>query len=123
MGEKNCHSKLGNISYVKLEMQAYLRDGILNYIEARLVFSFRTRMIDVGCNYKNKGSLLCPLCRGACDDQKHLLNCPKIHTKEIPNVNYDDIFGDDTSKMKAVLRELSDAMRIRDELLKVGKEQ
>ena len=123
MGEKNCHSKLGNLSYAKLEMQAYLRDGILNYKEARLVFSFRTRMIDVGCNYKNKGSLLCPLCRGACDDQKHLLNCPKIHTKEIPNVNYDDIFGDDTSKMKAVLRELSDAMQIRDELLKVGKEQ
>ncbi len=116
---KNCHSKLANLSYDKLEMQSYLRDGVLNCKEARLLFSFRTRMVDVGCNFKNKASLLCPLCSVASDDQQHLLLCTKIHNAMVPVVSYNDIFGTDTYKMKVVLEELKKALSIREELLQV----
>ena len=115
---KNCHSKLANLSYEKLEMQPYLRDGILNCKEARLLFTLRTRMVDVGCNFKNKASLLCPLCSVASDDQQHLLLCTKIHSETMPDVSYNDIFGTDTCKMKPVLKVLKKSLSIREELLK-----
>ena len=56
---KNCHSKMANLSYSKFEMQAYLKDGVLNCTDARLLFKFRTRMVKVGDNFKQNKSLLC----------------------------------------------------------------
>ena len=118
--QKNCHSKMGNLSYNELKTQPYLKDGVLNRNDARLLFQFRTRMIDVADNFKNdnKYTMLCPLCSESWDDQEHLLCCSKIHQKELPNVTYNDIFGNDTNKMKIVLTVLKNALAIREESLK-----
>ena len=120
MVSKNSHSKLAQLSYSKLELQPYLKDGTLNCKDARLLFNFRTRMIDVGNNFKNssKHSILCPLCRRACDDQEHLLLCTKIHDVNIPDVSYNDIFSTDTNKLKIVVTELKNSLKIRKKLLK-----
>lgn len=99
--KKKCHSKLSRLSYNKLNMQSYLKDGVMGSHDSRLLFQFRTRMVDVGENFKNYHgrSPLCPLCKEASDDQEHLLLCPKIHDGgTFPNTLYSDIFTDDTTK-------------------------
>ena len=122
MQSKNTHSKMAQLSYKKLEIQPYLKDGVLNSSDARLLFDFRTRMVDVGHNFKNSGkhSTVCPLCKQAGDDQEHLLMCTKIHTIT-PNVSYNDIFSTETSKLRTVPKELKKSIRIRKELLKETK--
>ena len=118
--KKKCHSKLSRLSYNKLNMQSYLKDGVMGSHDSRLLFLFRTRMVDVGENFKNYHgrSPLCPLCKEASDDQEHLLLCPKIHDGgTIPNTLYSDIFTDDTTKMAAVIKPLRDALSKREALL------
>ena len=75
--EKQKLSKIANISYPKVEIQAYLVDPHLTTRLKQLTFKWRTRMIKVGWNYGVKEQ--CPLCQNADDTQDHLFHCKNIH--------------------------------------------
>ena len=126
INKKENHSKMSDISYSEFKMQNYLKNQDINSGQAKSLFKFRSRMVDVKCNFKNKfADLDCPLCKISPDTQEHLLKCEKIQEKNIEIKNnktceYKDIFKPDTTKMKETVELLTKAMKIRNEL--TGKE-
>jgi hypothetical protein len=116
--QKSLHSKMVPLSYEELRIQTYFTDGTLHSGDAKLLFSFRTRMVDVRCNYRSKHTTVsCPLCQTEDDTQEHLLVCPKINTQPSA-VIYSDIFGCDPDKRNSTFRALKSAFERREEALK-----
>ena len=123
MNQKATHSKMSPLCYDDLKIQPYFFDGIMHSGDVKLLFSYRTRMVKVRCNYKNMhSSHYCPLCESEEDTQEHLLACSAIHL-QLPEVTYSDIFGNDTQKMNLTLQALKSAFERREELLKEEAEQ
>ena len=92
--KKEAHRKLENLSYVRLEMQGYLKMGVLSTSEAKACFKFRTRMGLFWENFKNsKMKTLCPCCDDEVQDtQRHSFECKKL--SKVVNISnqYEDIF-------------------------------
>ena len=86
--------KLANLSSY-YGMKEYLKTDRLNLVQKQLLFSLRTRMVMVKCNYRNKygDNLSCSLCQTL--SQEFLLVCPGILEEEerCKEVQYLDIFG------------------------------
>ena len=71
------------------------------------IFSLRSRMVDVKCNYKvGKPDLKCRKCLNFDEDQEHLLKCVELAdnsltvSSDIPS--YQDLFCNDTQKLKQI---------------------
>ena len=95
------HSKTQNLKSFKL--QTYLSSNELTTNEKKLLFSLRTRSIDVKRNYKNKFkfNMLCSLCKDESEEESepHLLRCSKILSEvkndiDVINAKYGNIFSD-----------------------------
>ena len=89
--------KLANLSS-HYGMKEYLKTDRMNLVQKQLLFSLRTRMVMVKCNYRNKygDNLSCSLCQTLSQEsQEHLLVCPGILEEEerCKEVQYLDIFG------------------------------
>ena len=111
--QKVVHSKMNPLSYEELKIQAYFIDGTLHSGDVKLMFSFRTRMVDVKCNYKNKYTdHSCPLCKIEEDTQEHLLACSVINTQP-SEVLYTDLFGCDPVKRNLTFQALKSALEKR----------
>ena len=111
---KKDHSKVKDINYTKLEMQAYMKDK-KNYIkDIELLFSLRTRGLDVKTNFrgKYKNSLQCDLNfeNFQCDSEEsqiHLLQCEVIlrvcpQLYDNCDTEYEDIFGNPVQQLRIV---------------------
>ena len=123
MAAKLHHSKMSLLSYSELRIQKYLVDKSFHIGDAKLMFSFRTRMAKVRDNYKNsQNDLHCPLCGQDADTQEHLLDCEKIHRSR-PNVLYNDLFGDDCSSVRQTFDALKNSLRNREDLLRTAEEE
>ena len=123
MGAKSHHSKMSSLDYSELRIQQYLVNKSFHTGDAKLLFSFRTRMVEVKNNYKNRQSdLNCPLCGKDTDTQQHLLDCEKIHRSR-PNVLYNDLFGDDWSSVRHTFDALKNSLRNREDLLRAAEEE
>ena len=86
-------------------MQDYLVTEKLSLSEKRLLFSLRTRMLDVKNNFKSKfgENLNCSLCKNHLEDQENLLNCSEIVSDiDTSQILYSDIFGTTEKQVKAV---------------------
>ena len=73
-------------------------------------------------NFKNSATdLSCPLCPSPPDCQNHLLDCKEIATVmpelSTTEVQYEDIFKNDPTKMKNAIKLLDKASNKRNELL------
>ena len=67
---KTSHSKVKNIVYRKFKIARYLTESKFNIDDKILLFSLRTRMVDVKCNFKNGNiDILC--------------SCPNFRTNEL----------------------------------------
>ena len=76
---KMSHSKVLHIEYDCLKMQSYLQPQKMHTQLAKFTFLCRTRMLQVGANFKGKKSNpLCPLCELFYDSQTNLLECLKL---------------------------------------------
>ena len=75
---------------------------ILSRKEASTIFAARTRMIDVKTNYRNKyKDTKCRMCKTEEETQKHVLeNCMEINRNEIGQITEEDIFTEETGKLK-----------------------
>ena len=101
---QSSHSKSKNLNYSSLVLQPYLapNDAKLSIQEKQFIFSARSRMMDVLCNFKlGQKSLQCRACDKAPEDQAHLIQCEKLSdneiTKKLPQ--YTDIFSDSVEKI------------------------
>ena len=90
-GEKS-KTKMAGLHYEKLKPQDYLYN--LDVRVARIVFKFRTRMMQFGGNFKGQGPLeSCPLCGNHEDLQELCFKCPGIVKTIKVDQEYENIFG------------------------------
>ena len=103
------HSKMDNLNYDQLKIQNYLKtDSKMTNDEKQLLFRMRTRMTDVKLNFKNKYvDHLCLLGQIEEESQSHLMECLILKDKcealkENMEVEYKDIFKNNTKQQKAI---------------------
>ena len=82
------------LSYVKLEMQEYLKQNSISSIGGRTVFLYRTNMASYRQNFQsNNGLVNCPLCGLHIDNQfMAFYNCQVIKDNVKIEGRYEDIF-------------------------------
>ena len=90
-----------------LQLQGYLKPGNNLTIQMKaFIFSARSRMINVKCNFKaGQTDLKCRKCLSDDEDQEHLLNCPALVDNsvvigEMPS--YQDLFSNHTEKVTKI---------------------
>ena len=91
---KETHSKMANLEYTSLEMQAYLKNKNISVEQAKMLFKFRTRMATFSENFKGgKQIQACPLCFNNADMQKHSVLCKIIQENIHIKGRYEEIFS------------------------------
>ena len=120
---KSNHSKMASLNYSDLKTQEYLVNKSFHCGDAKLLFSLRTRMVNVRNNYKNRqGDICCPLCDQDDDTQEHLLVCEKMHQSE-PGVSYDAIFDDSREDIRVTFDALKNSLTLREDMLRAADEE
>ena len=115
---KGGHSKMKNLQYKNLEMQNYLKDKTIHTGIAKSLFRFRTRMVDVRNNFATSNPILsCPFDDDSLDDQQHLLKCVKLQTDTNCDLNYYNIFQNDSDKILPVITKLIESFEKRQKIL------
>ena len=73
-----------------------------NRMETSIIFRARTRMLKVKTNFRNMyQDTTCRLCKAEEEDQEHVLeNCQSEERKKIGKVTAEDIFEENTEKLK-----------------------
>ena len=119
------HSKTQNLSSYKL--QTYLESENLTYKQKQLLFSLRTRSIDVKRNYKNKyrnSNLFCTLCDDKLvESESHLLECTSTYEMlgNIGDAKYEDIFSSEISRQEKITKIFEKVLKLRQNLSMEGK--
>ena len=107
----------------KLEIQQYLYDVRFSKQEIQLLFSLRSKMINVKRNFRNlfKNNLECQTCddETAIEDENHLLNCKNLKSDESVLINFDDVYGSVDDQLKAV-RVFKTVLRRRESMLELA---
>ena len=117
---KSTHSKVLHIQYNRLEMQSYFLSQKMPILMAKFTFLCRTRMLQVGANFKGGNNFpVCPLCEISYDNQSHLLVRQKLTDKEICKQvpKYEDIFSNNVVKMLSVVTNMNLRFKKRQKLL------
>ena len=116
---KESHPKVLHIPYQKHEIQDYLQSPSIAPDLAKFTFLARSRMIDVGANFKEgRTNPLCPLCQES-DTQSHLMSCSKLNVNVVTNQTmpeYSDLFSTSLVKKMAVVKVLRENFRKRKKL-------
>ena len=112
------------MKHESLEIQNYFLPNKLNNKQKQLLFSLKSRMVDVRENYKqrNKNDTTCRLCLAQSESQQHIVTCSEIlkdiHIVSDNQIEYEDIFSPDVSKQISVTRLFESLYNHRCELLK-----
>ena len=111
-----------HIAHNVLGMADYLRpNGIINS-EAKFLFMFRCRMLDVRMNYSgHHADTLCPLCDSERDTQEHLLVCTELATANSvvsATPEYKELFGEILEHKISISRILNEKFSFRKKLIK-----
>ena len=123
ISKKNMHSKVKDLSYPRLESQVYIKSGLFSNDELEMLFSMRSKMIQVKCNFPglNKDEKRCSLGCPDIEDQEHILNCRYLseHLEDqsiLAEVSYQDIFNtvEDQKNVVMVYKQL---LEIRKDLI------
>ena len=105
-------------------MQDYLASTNNSPDLARFAFLCRSRMLEVGANYKQGLKYpICPVCKidTEYDSQYHLMVCTRLNENVVSSQSspeYDDLFKPDFDKKMAVVHVLKDNFQKRKEILK-----
>ena len=121
MKQKEGHSKMNNVDYQALKTQSYFHLEGIRMNEVQNVFKYRTRMTNVGANYRGRGgNTLCPLCNKYLDRQEHMFECEVLkdtnQTEDDTNVYKQDV------TLEAA-REVSKVVKYREQLLEEQKKE
>ena len=121
---KSNHTKTENL--VSYKLQEYLTSENLTFKQKQLLFSLRTRSINVKRNYKNKyrhSNMFCSLCDDKqVESESHILEC-KSTQEQLGNIGdskYEDIFSLDIARQEKITKIFEKVIRLRDTLTKKG---
>ena len=121
---KSNHTKTENL--VSFKLQEYLTSENLTFKQKQLLFSLRTRSINVKRNYKNKyrhSNMFCSLCDDKqVESESHILEC-KSTQEQLGNIGdskYEDIFSLDIARQEKITKIFEKVIRLRDTLTKKG---
>ena len=110
--------KLKNLKYYQLELQPYLKCQEISTRRKKILFKFRSKMINVGHNFGNR--VCCPLCKTEDDTQEHMMKCLviKLKSQEVFHMTekFEDVFGSDFKILIRLSKIFESAHRIREEL-------
>ena len=110
------HSKSKDLKYSEFKLQDYLKpDNNMTIKEKAFLFSARSRMVEVNCNFKSgKSDLMCRKCKIEEEDQRHLLVCPKLSEMALccKTIDYEDLHGSDTSKLEIIGKVLMEKLHL-----------
>ena len=83
----------------------------------KLLFKFRTRMINVGNNYGKIN--LCPLGCIALDTQEHIFECKELLDNKVvsKSFKYNDIFSEEPTKFTYAVNLAEELLRKREKML------
>ena len=121
---KSNHTKVLHIPHDNLEIQDYLASTNNSPDLARFAFLCRSRMLEVGANYKQGLKYpICPVCEidTEYDSQYHLMLCTRLNENVASSQSspkYDDLLKPDFDKKMAVVHILKDNFQKRKEILK-----
>ena len=114
MEKKIGHSKMDDVFYTSLKIQKYLKSNKFTPTQARLIYSFRTRMADFQENFQgSQGHTPCPLCLVHSDSQALAFQCPKLKSEVELRGKYDDIFTEEIPL--ELVETLTKVMKYRDD--------
>ena len=86
-------SKMENTFHSKLEMQSYLKLQNISPDDAKMIFSYRSRMANFSENFRGPGGpKLCPLCSTHLDNQQMAFRCPEISPHLNKKGKYEGVF-------------------------------
>ena len=89
------HTKMDNLFYSELRMQPYLKSNLFTAEQAKMIYSFRTRMSNFKENYRgSQGHSPCPLCFVHLDSQAMAFQCPTLKQEIKEKGNLDKIFSE-----------------------------
>ena len=104
--------------------QEYLLTDRLNTRQKKLLFSMRTRSVDVKTNYKSMHTfnMLCRLCKKEEDSEKHYLECEEIiknidHSIDLTQANYENIFSSNIDDQIVITKIFDQVFKTRNKLL------
>ena len=109
-------------------MQDYLMPSSFSAEVAKFAFQCRSRMLNVGANYKEGGKKkfpTCPVCKVTTeyDSQQHLMWCKAVNVNIVTGKTtpiYDDLFGENFEKKMQVVNFLQRNYLKRNQLIKQG---
>ena len=122
--DKENRSKSKNLKTFKL--QNYLRTNNISTKEKKLLFSLRTRSVDVKTNYRNKYkmNMYCRVCQDQTEEEseKHLLKCKILIENidsdiDISNAKYENIFSDNIEEQVSITKVYNSIFKTRFKLL------
>ena len=117
------HTKVMHIKHEALKMQDYLEPNSASIEECKFIFTLRSRMVDIRCNFRgnyNDGDTLCPVCYSGEDTQPHMLVCEDLlesHAVVLDIPEYEDLFGQNLKKKLEVALILKKHFKKRKQLL------
>ena len=121
---KQNRSKVKNLT--KFSFQNYLKSDKLSTKEKKLLFSLRTRSIDVKTNYRNKYQfdMHCKLCKNVNEEESeiHLLKCDIItknisHDINLTSAKYENIFSENVEDQIQITKIFAEIFKLRNILL------
>ena len=116
MKKKEGHTKLDNIRYEELKIQSYLSLEGIKISEIQDTFRFRTRMANLGENYRGQGGVAwCPLCGKHKDNQKMMFQCQVLGEKVNLDCETDNIYSNEVNI--DIARTVSKILATRDKLV------
>ena len=105
------HSKGDNLEYARLETNKYLLSKVITAPQALLLFTIRSRMLNVKMNFKETYQndiilLQCDLCSsGKLDDQSHVPICSALQNNQNIQFDYSNLFSTNISILKKAITE------------------
>ena len=110
-------SKGENLLYGNLDMRKYLKSNSLSLNQKKIIFKFRTRMINVKDNFRNSyKNLNCRFnCFNEIENQEHLLVCSKL-PNQISKSEYRSIYGNNPN-ISEIAKKLEQNLKKRDMLI------
>ena len=117
---KNKENRSKTKNLVSYKFQDYLQNNTLTTKQKKLLFSLRTRSVDVKTNYKSiyTFNMQCRLCEKDEDSERHYLECEKILNKIDPSIDlntakYENIFGSNIEEQINITRIFGQIFKIR----------
>ena len=116
-------SKGKEIEYSKLKMANYMYpNDNLTITEQRSIFAIRNRMVaEIPANFcSNENNRYTCICNKK-EDIQHIYNCLILNKKE-PIIEFKEIFNENITKQKAIVKRFEESMKFRNEKCNIKNE-